>query len=161
MEQSVGQAASLWWQGYLKTHPSGDWTDAVLEGYSQAGYKVDPDFKSPQSTSELLRALGDSNPMLRYNAYRIFNRIYATNFDLDVAFFTGKYALSFLDPSAHEQENEARLKRYWQKRLQPQTVDTKATLTRAPASISTTAARAAIAGRDKPRQTREQKSQKK
>jgi hypothetical protein len=156
MEQAVGRSASTWLEGYLKTHPSGEWTDAVLEGFAQAGYSIESDFKAPKSTSELLRALDDPNPVLRYNAYRIFNRVYGTNFDLDIEFFAGKYALSFLDPSGHEQANESRLKRYWKSRLQPDAADVKSL---SPAASPVNSQPMSLA--EQARRLREQKGQKK
>ncbi len=38
-------------------------------------------------------------------------------FDLERVFLTGKYALSFLDPSGEEHQNQAKVRGYWQKRL--------------------------------------------
>src|SRR5262249_27701217 len=120
MQQAVGKGAIVWWQNYLRAHPEGGWNDAVMDEFHRAGYPIEQDQRSVQSQRELLRVLDSESPILRYNAYRILNQTYGTHFDLDIAFFAGKYALSFLDPSGHETENENRLKRYWQQRLNPQ-----------------------------------------
>lgn len=117
MERATGKSADLWWQGYLRDHPDGDWHAAVMAGFLDAGYKIEKDYRSAQSQRELLRALDDGDPHIRYNACRLLNEIYQTHFDLDVAFLAGKYALSFLDPMPKQAANEARLKKYWQKRL--------------------------------------------
>ena len=117
MEHAAASAARDWWDKYLGEHPDGDWLAAAIKGMQDADYHLDGDIKAAQSQRELLRALDSSNPIIRYNAYRLLNRVYATNFDLDCAFFAGKYALSFLDPSGHEQEFEKRMKQYWISRL--------------------------------------------
>lgn len=137
MEQAVGRKADEWWQAYLAAHPDGNWHDAVLSGFQEAGYRIEPDLRSAQSQQEFLRALADPNPIIRYNAYRLFNDIYGTHFDLDVAFFAGKYALSFLDPMSREKDNEMRMKRYWQNRLNPQTAINSAPSTAAHATTGT------------------------
>jgi len=124
MEQEVGKRAGEWWQKYLDTHAEGKADNAVMAGFEEAGYHLETDLKSEASRRELLRALNDPHPEIRYNVYKLFNQIYGTHFDLDIAFFAGKYALSFLDPSDHEKDNEARLKRYWQNRLNPQAAAT-------------------------------------
>src|SRR5215510_5022720 len=121
MEQEVGKRADEWWQKYLDTHTDGKADNAVMAGFEEAGYHLEADLKSEASRRELFRALDDPHPEIRYNVYKLFNQIYGTHFDLDIAFFAGKYALSFLDPSDREKDNEARLKRYWQNRLNPGT----------------------------------------
>jgi hypothetical protein len=120
MVQTVAKTAIEWWQEYLKTHPNGDSGDAIIAGFLEAGYTIEADRHSPHSLRELLRALDDERQVVRYNAYRLLNRIHGTHFDLDIIFFSGKYALSFLDPSGREKDNEKRLKQYWQQRLNPQ-----------------------------------------
>lgn len=137
MEQAVGRQADEWWRAYLAAHADGNWHDAALSGFQEAGYRLEPDLQSAQSQQELLRALADPNPIIRYNAYRLFNDIYGTHFDLDVAFFAGKYALSFLDPMSREKDNEMRMKRYWQNRLNPQTAINSAPSTATQATTGT------------------------
>jgi hypothetical protein len=117
MEQATAKRAIAWWQDYLKTHPDGNSNDAVMQGFHEAGYSIEADWRSPESQRALKRALDDANPILRYNAYRLLNQTYGTHFDLDIVFFAGKYALSFLDPSEDAKDNEKRLKQYWQERL--------------------------------------------
>jgi hypothetical protein len=118
-DQALGDQALTWWQSYFETHPNGSWDDAVMAGFRDAGYLVGRDVKSDQSQGELLRALDDPNPIIRYNAYRTFNRAYGTHFDLDIVFFAGKYAPSFMDVSSQKSVNETRLKQFWILGLRP------------------------------------------
>jgi len=120
MEQEVGRKVDEWWRKYLSMHADGQPDDAVMEGFTAAGYRLEPNLRSETSMRELLRALNDPHPEIRYNVYKIFNQLYGTHFDLDVAFFAGKYALSFMDPSGREKNNEVRLRQYWQNRLDHQ-----------------------------------------
>ena len=124
----AAQAADKWWQKYLREHPDGDWRPAVIAGFRDAGYKIEKDYGSSRSQQELLRALDDPTPRIRYNAYRLLNEIYNTHFDLDLAFFWGSYNFHSLEipRDNHRADNEARLKKYWQKRLgQPVRADVR------------------------------------
>lgn len=116
-ERAAAEAARAWWQAYRKEHPSGEWIPAAVSGFREAGYQVEDDLRSPKSAAELLRALAAESDVNQYNAARLLNHIYGTNFDLERIFFAGKYALSFLDPMSEEAQNKARLKNYWTKRL--------------------------------------------
>jgi hypothetical protein len=129
MEHDVGSQALVWWQNYLDTHPGRGWDDAVISGFREAGYFVGQNLKSEQSQSELLRAMDDTNPIIRYNVYRVFNTLYGTHFDLDIAFFAEKYALSFMDPFSQKTANEARLKQFWLLGLKPTSGPTTNALT--------------------------------
>jgi hypothetical protein len=117
MEKAAATAALEWWRAFVRDHPDGDWLSAARAGLHDAGYSLEKDLRSPATQRELLRALDAENDCTRYNAYRILNYIFKTNFDLEPVFFAGKYALSFLDPSGHEKENEHKLRTYWQQRL--------------------------------------------
>ncbi len=116
--EKASENAKVWWRNFLKGHSDGNWQAAVLDGFSQAGFNLDTDLHSPKTQKELLRAIDAPNPILCYNAYRLLNHIYGTHFDLESAFFAGKYAGSFLDPSEDQAKNEARLKHYWKQRLE-------------------------------------------
>jgi hypothetical protein len=115
--EAAAATARKWWKAYLQEHPNPDWRDAVLSGFHEAGYDFGSDLRATQASRELLRAMDAKSPVLRYNAYRLLNAEYGTHFDLERAFLAGKYALSFLDPSPDEKQNEARMKAYWTKRL--------------------------------------------
>ena len=117
LEQSARMSALNWWQSYLKDHPTGDWVEAVIDGFRESGYKIASPPDSPANTPELLRSLNAKSEIIRYNAYRLLNHIYGTHFDLQRIFFADKYALSFLDPIREKEHNEERLKAYWEKRL--------------------------------------------
>lgn len=116
LEQAASAAAQQWWAAYLEQHPDGDWVPAALAGFKQAGFALSADLPANES-GEVLRVLGSSDPILRYNAYRLLNRKHGTSFDLERIFFAGKYALSFLDPSGEAEAIEARLKEYWRQKL--------------------------------------------
>jgi hypothetical protein len=118
-ERAAGKAADAWWKKYLREHPDGDWRPAVVAGFRDAGYKIEKDYSSSRSRQELLRALDDKEPRIRYNAYRLLNEIYKTHFDLDLAFFSGSYDFAAVEipRGNHKADNEARLKKYWQKRF--------------------------------------------
>ena len=118
LEQAAKASALKWWQSYLTEHPTGDWVEAVVNGFRESGYKIASPPESPANTPELLRSLNAEGETTRYNAYRLLNHIYGTHFDLQRIFFADKYALSFLDPISEKEQNEERLKAYWQKRLQ-------------------------------------------
>ena len=117
--ESVSHAADAWWQKYLREHPDGDWRPAVIAGFRDAGYKIEKDYGSSRSRQELLHALDDREPRIRYNAYRLLNEIYKTHFDLDLAFFGGSYDFAGGERPRdnHMADNEARLKKYWRIRL--------------------------------------------
>jgi len=117
--ERASKAADAWWQKYLREHPDGDWRPAVIAGFRDAGYKIEKDYGSSRSRQELLRALDDREPRIRYNAYRLLNEIYKTHFDLDLAFFGGSYDFAVVEipRGNYMADNEARLKKYWQKRL--------------------------------------------
>ena len=117
LELSVARAARGWWEAYARDHQTGDWLDAVLSGFRESGFKIENDLKSPATTQELIKAMNSTNRITKYNAYRLLNHAYGTHFDLERVFLTGKYALSFLDPSGEREKNEQRLRVYWQKRL--------------------------------------------
>ena len=118
-ERAAGKAADKWWQKYLREHPDGDWRPAVIAGFQDAGYKIEKDYGSVRSQQELLRALDDGDRRIRYNAYRLLNDIYHTHFDLDIAFIHARFERGedFPDRSPGRDANEARLKKYWQRRL--------------------------------------------
>jgi hypothetical protein len=118
-ERAAGKAADKWWQKYLHEHPDGDWRPAVIAGFQDADYKIEKDYSSFRSQQELLRALDDSDRRIRYNAYRLLNAIYHTHFDLHIAFVSARFERGedFPDHSPSRDANEARLKKYWQKRL--------------------------------------------
>jgi hypothetical protein len=123
--EPASQAADAWWKRYLREHPDGDWRPAVVAGFRDAGYQIEKDYGSSRSRQELLRALDDKEPRIRYNAYRLLNEIYKTDFDLDLAFFSGNYNFRGGERPRDNNtaDNEARLKKYWQKRLGGGTVE--------------------------------------
>jgi hypothetical protein len=114
-QNAVATKARDWWRDYSRQHR--DWSAAILSGFREAGYKIEDDLKSPQSQSELRRAMDSGSEVTRYNAYRLLNQIYGTRFDIERMFMAGKYALSFLDPSPTAKQEESRLKKYWVERL--------------------------------------------
>jgi len=116
-ELDAAAKARFWWQEYLRAHPDGDWLPAVLDGFREAGFSLEADLRSPQSTRELLRGLEAGSEITRYNAARLLNYTYGTHFDLERIFMAGKYALGPFDPSTEVKNNEAKLKSYWQQRL--------------------------------------------
>ena len=116
-EKATANAARKWWRDYLDTHPDGDWLDAVLSRFQESGYRLEDDLRSPVTTRELVRALDSGDEIMRFNAYRLLNRIYGTHFDLERIFFSEKYAPSFMDPGSERETNEKKLKDYWERRL--------------------------------------------
>jgi hypothetical protein len=117
MEQAAASAALGWWRTYLQKHPDGDHRDAILEGFHAAAYRVGSDVNVPDTRQELLRAMDDKSLALRYNVFRLLNRVYGTHFDLERIFATGKYGGGFLTRIDQQPADEARLRRYWQQRL--------------------------------------------
>jgi hypothetical protein len=117
LERAARASALKWWQSYLREHPTGDWVEAAINGFRDSGYKIASPPESTANTPELLRSLNAESEIIRYNAYRLLNHIYGTHFDLQRILFADKYALSFLDPIEEKEQNAARLKVYWEKRL--------------------------------------------
>jgi hypothetical protein len=117
LEQKARLTALKWWQSWVKEHPTGDWLEAVLDGFREAGYKIASPTDSAANTTQILRAFNAESEIIRYNAYRLLNHIHGTHFDLQRIFFADKYALSFLDPIREKEQNIERLKAYWEKRL--------------------------------------------
>ena len=120
MEQRAAVSALDWWDRYLRVHPDGDWRFAARDGLMDAGFAVEADLRSASSRASLLRAITAESEIARYAAYRLLNDAYGTHFDLEPAFMSGKYAMSFLDPSGEEKAFEERLAAHWTRRLQQQ-----------------------------------------
>jgi len=116
LRREAGKALE-WWGEYLRLNPSGDWLPAAVDGFREPGYDLEHDLQSEKSIRALLRAMDSESEILRYNAYRLLNRVFKTHFDLERILLADKYALSFLEPNKEKGQSEARLKRYWRARF--------------------------------------------
>jgi hypothetical protein len=114
--EHAASAAISWWHAYLRVNPNGDWRPAARAALDARGYKV-RGASSSVLGHELMRALDDSSPFVRYKALRLLNDMFSTHLDLDPICETARHSMGLSGLPAGTDAYEAQLRAYWKRRV--------------------------------------------